>query len=139
MPTLRNTKHELFAVNLAKGKSADEAYQLAGYAENRGNAARLKANEAVQARVSELQANVAKRTEITVAALTEKLIAIAEKSEASDEAAMLQVARASIMDAAKLNGLVVDKAKVESVNRTALISDRPISEEEWTAEVARLN
>lgn len=28
-------------------------------------------------------------------------------------------------------------AKVESVNRTALISDKPVSEAEWEAEVAR--
>jgi hypothetical protein len=43
-----------FLQELAKGKTADEAYQLAGYAENRGNAARLKANESIERRVGEI-------------------------------------------------------------------------------------
>jgi phage terminase small subunit len=40
MPILENPKHERLAQEHAKGKAADEAYQLAGYTENRGNAAR---------------------------------------------------------------------------------------------------
>lgn len=55
MPAL-NPKHELFAQELAKGKSADEAYQLAGYKANRGNAATLKQNQSILDRVSELLA-----------------------------------------------------------------------------------
>jgi phage terminase small subunit len=31
MPRLQNAKHELFAQELAKGETADKAYQLAGY------------------------------------------------------------------------------------------------------------
>lgn len=136
MAALQNGKHELFALALAKGETADQAYQSAGYSENRGNATRLKANESVQARVAELQEKVAKRTEMTVAGITEKLLAIAEKAEGSADAPLLSVARASYMDAAKLNGLVIDKIKAETVNRTSLISDRPISEAEWESEVA---
>lgn len=109
---LANTRHERFAQELAKGKTADEAYQLAGYAENRGNATRLKANESVQNRVSQLQGKAAVRTEITVAAITDRLLAIAAKGEGTDEAPMLSVARASLMDAAKLNGLIVDRTEV---------------------------
>jgi hypothetical protein len=41
MPILPNHKHELFAQGLAKGLSADAAYQAAGYKRDRGNAARL--------------------------------------------------------------------------------------------------
>jgi hypothetical protein len=41
MPVLPNNKHELFAQGLAKGLSADAAYQAAGYKRDRGNAARL--------------------------------------------------------------------------------------------------
>jgi hypothetical protein len=40
MPVLPNNKHELFAQGLAKGLSADAAYQAAGYKRDRGNAAR---------------------------------------------------------------------------------------------------
>lgn len=139
MAALANPKHERFAQALAKGMTADEAYQEAGYAENRGNASRLKANESVAARVAEIQERAAVRTEVTVASITDRLLAIATKGETSDEAALLAVARASLMDAAKLNGLVVEKVKAETTNRTALISDRPLTEEEWTSEAQALN
>lgn len=121
MPALENAKHERFAQELAKGKTADEAYQEAGYAENRGNAIRLKANERVAARVAEILERAAIRTEITVAGITAKLLAIAEKAETKDEAPMLSVARASYMDAAKLNGLVLDKQELTGANGAALI------------------
>ncbi len=54
MPVLSNSKHELFAQAIAQGKSADEAYVLAGYSENRSNAARMNANERVKMRVVEI-------------------------------------------------------------------------------------
>lgn len=109
MPALENPKHERFAQELAKGKAADEAYAAAGYKPDRGNASRLTANDSVKARVAEIQERAAIRTEITVASITERLLAIAAKGEAAEEAPMLSVARASLMDAAKLNGLVVDR------------------------------
>jgi phage terminase small subunit len=121
MPALENARHERFAQELAKGKTADEAYQEAGYSENRGNATRLKANESVASRVAEIQTAAAKRTEITVASITERLLAIAAKGETTTEAPMLAVARASLMDAAKLNGLVVDKSELTGKNGSALI------------------
>jgi phage terminase small subunit len=107
---LDNPKHERFAQELAKGKTADEAYVLAGYKQNRGNAATLKANQSVLDRVAQIQERAAIRTEVTVATITQRLLAIATKAEGKDEAPMLSVARASLMDAAKLNGLVVDKS-----------------------------
>jgi phage terminase small subunit len=110
MPVLDNSRHEAFAQHLAKGLSASEAYTKAGYAESRSAASRLSTNVNISARVVELQTKSADRTVLTVAALTERLLAIAEKGESSDEAPLLSVARASLMDAAKLNGLIVDKA-----------------------------
>ncbi|PZR36479.1 hypothetical protein [Caulobacter segnis] len=115
MPVLSNSRHERFAQELAKGETADSAYVAAGYKENRGNAARLKANESVVARVNEIQGKAATRAEITVAGITDRLLAIAEVAEKSTEAPMLQAARAALMDAAKLNGLVVDKTKHEGL------------------------
>lgn len=109
MPALENPKHERFAQALAKGETATEAYILAGYKANDGNAARLKGNDRIAARVAEIQERAAIRTEITVASITERLLAIAAKGEKTSEASMLSVARASLMDAAKLNGLVVEK------------------------------
>jgi len=64
---LSNPRHERFAQELAKGKTADEAYVLAGYAENRGNAIRLKANERVAGRVAEITGRAADKAEVTAA------------------------------------------------------------------------
>lgn len=61
MPVLANARHERFAQELAKGKTADEAYQLAGYKPNRGNASTLKANQSVLDRVAELKAGIAEK------------------------------------------------------------------------------
>lgn len=76
MPVLTNPKHERFAQELAKGKTADEAYVIAGYKENRGNAATLKAKQIISDRISELLERGAKRVEVTV----ESLIAEAEEA-----------------------------------------------------------
>lgn len=111
MPALSNPKHERFAQALAKGMTQAEAYADAGYKPSKSNASTLRSNQKVQARLTELQERAAARTEITVASITERLLAIATKAEKSGDAPMLQAARASLMDAAKLNGLVVDKGE----------------------------
>lgn len=56
MPVLKNPKHELFAQELAKGTTAEKAYEAAGYKANRGNAVKLKQNESILRRVPELLA-----------------------------------------------------------------------------------
>lgn len=111
---LPNPKHEHFAQALAKGMTATDAYAEVGYKPHDSNAARLSGNDRIKARVAELLERAAVRTEITVAHITERLLGIAAKGEKSDEAPLLSVARASLMDAAKLNGLVVDKAEVSA-------------------------
>ena len=109
MAALENPKHERYAQLLAKGKGQAEAYAEVGYSPSEPNASRLTSNEKVQARVAELLERAAIRTEITVASITDRLLAIAKKGEDSSDAPMLSVARASLMDAAKLNGLVIEK------------------------------
>jgi phage terminase small subunit len=111
MPQLTNAKHERFAQELAKGASASEAYVLAGYSANDGNAIRLKGNEKVSSRVAEILGRAATRAEITIASATAHLLKLAEKAEALGDASGFQASRASMMDAAKLNGLVVDKSE----------------------------
>lgn len=56
MPILVNPRYERFAQELANGKSASEAYVLAGYKENRGNASSLKQQEIISNRVDEILA-----------------------------------------------------------------------------------
>lgn len=110
---LDNPKHERFAQLLAKGLTATEAYEQAGYAPNDGNAARLKGNDRIAARVAEIQERAAIRAEVTVASITENLLRIAEKAERLSESSGLSVARAAHMDVAKLNGLVIDRTKAD--------------------------
>lgn len=77
MPVLPNPKHETFAQEVAKGKSADEAYVLAGYKRHDGNAARLRGNERVQARVDEIVGRAADKAGATVERILEELCVIA--------------------------------------------------------------
>lgn len=114
MGALSNPRHERFAQALAKGKTQLQAYVEAGYKPDDGAAARLSGNVRVRTRLTELQQRAAVRAEITVASITERLLAIAARAEEKEDAPMLSVARASYMDAAKLNGLVVDKAEVKA-------------------------
>lgn len=114
MPALTNPRHERFAQELAKGKSASEAYVAAGYKANDGNASTLKGNQKVEARVAEIQERGAIRAEVSIASLTNDLIRLMAKGESLADAAGLSVARNSVMDIAKLNGLVVDKSQVDA-------------------------
>ena len=129
--SLKNARHERFAQGLAQGSSQLAAYAQAGYRGDVTAASRLSRNVKIQERVAELQARAAIRSEITVASITERLLEIARMGEASGEASMLAVARASLMDAAKLNGLVVDKSEARSEQVQRIISDRPQTDEEW--------
>lgn len=137
MPALTNPKHERFAQALAKGETADAAYVSAGYEENRGNATRLKANESIEARVAEILERAAMRAEITVAGISERLLMIAEKGERLAEASGLSVARASLMDVAKLNGLVVDRKELAGRNGGP-IEYANLTEDEVNARIAAL-
>lgn len=76
MPALKNGRHELFAQELATGATADAAYEAAGFKPNRGNAARLKANDSVASRVAELQRRGAEQAEATIAGVLRQLWAI---------------------------------------------------------------
>ena len=135
-PTVRNPRHERFAQELATGKSADAAYVLAGYRANRSNAARLNANQDIQRRVAEIQSLGAERAAITV----ETLIAEAEeaRSKAMDEKGGAAAAVAAITAKAKLAGLWREKvAQTDPSGENApryIISDRPMTEEEWIRE-----
>ena len=76
MPSLKNARHERFAHEVAQGKSAGEAYRLAGYraanhsAETAGP--RLLKNVQIQQRIVQLQQKVARKVEITLESLLEE-------------------------------------------------------------------
>lgn len=74
MPALENQRHEIFAQALAKGKTQDEAYKIAGYQPSEPNASRLTRNDKVQARVAELAERGADRAEIDIARVLKELV-----------------------------------------------------------------
>jgi phage terminase small subunit len=76
---LKNSKHEAFAQGLAKGLSADAAYQAAGYKPNRGNASVLKANQSIEARIAEIMGKAAERVEVDKAWVLNNLKTVAER------------------------------------------------------------
>jgi phage terminase small subunit len=112
MPALENARHEKFAQEIFKGKSADEAYQIAGYKPSRKNASRLKANEDIRRRVSEFQSASSMRVEITIASLLQEA---GEIQQAAKEAGQHSAAVAALTAKAKLAGFWVDKN--ENTNR----------------------
>lgn len=87
MPVLKNARHEAFAQALAKGKSADDAYVSAGFKANRGNAARLNANESIRKRVDEIIGKGADKAAVTVARVLQELsrLGFADFRQAFDE------------------------------------------------------
>jgi len=74
MTVLKNARHEAFAQGVAKGLSADQAYEAAGYKPNRHNAARLKTNEHVTSRIEEIVSAGAAIAEIDVARTLKELV-----------------------------------------------------------------
>jgi hypothetical protein len=116
MAPLPNTRHERFCQEIIKGQNATDAYCAAGYkAEGgaaRANASRLLTDANVQARIAELNAGAAEKAEISKARFTKDLLRLAEKSEAMEGPAAMSAARQCYMDAAKLNGMIVERKEM---------------------------
>ena len=132
MPSLKNSKHERFCLELASGKTANEAYVLAGYEENDGNACRLKGNERIIDRLSEIQGEISAAVVEQVAMSKEEVlnelakIARAYVSPVNIRPSDKQIA---CMNYARLKGWIIDKVehgeagefeKIKSMNGTEL-------------------
>jgi hypothetical protein len=105
-----NPRHEKFAQELAAGKSASEAYVLAGFKKNDGNCIRLKGNERIQSRLAELQDAAARKSEITVESICRELDEANAVAKARGQASAMVSASAL---RAKLAGLMVERQQVE--------------------------
>jgi len=107
-------KQQAFAREYTVDRNATQAAIRAGYspATAKQQGARLLTNVDVRSAVNRGEAAVAERIELTVLSITNRLLTIADKSEKLDTAPGLSVARQSLMDAAKLNGLVVETSEV---------------------------
>jgi phage terminase small subunit len=120
---LPNPKWEAFAQARAKGKSADQAYALAGYRPHRQNAARLMTNDAIKARLAELQGSAAERAMVTVETIADQLD---EDRRLAHQKGQASAAVAASMAKAKLYGLDVERVQVESTHRFANLSDEQL-------------
>ncbi len=130
MPALSNPRHERFAQELAKGLSATDAMRAAGYSRDRGKAARLTANDSIKGRVAEIQERGALRSEVTVASLTSMLL---DDRKLARELGQPAAAVSAIEKIGKLHQLFVERT--ENVNRNHDVSDRALTEDEWTSEI----
>lgn len=145
MPVLSNPKHEKFAQELAKGKTATEAYVLAGYSANDSNAARMNGNERVQARLKEIADRVAEKVVERIAIDKEWVLTrLVENVERAMQAKAVMdsdgaptgefkyegsVANRALELVGKELGMFVDRS--ENVNLNQDITDKPLSDEEW--------
>jgi len=113
-------KQEAFCLAYIETGNASEAYRKAYDAANmKPESINRKAKEQldngkIAARLSALRDKVEAKAFLTIERLTNDLLRIAKKGEDLAEAPGLSVARASLMDAAKLNGLVTDKIDLKA-------------------------
>jgi len=131
---LKNARHERFAQLRAKGKSVDAAHAEAGFSPNRGNAARLNANESIAARVAELQAKAAEKAVITAADIARQLD---EDREFARENKQSAAAVSATLGKAKLLGLMPERHEHTGKNGGP-IEYRDLGEEEIDARLAAL-
>jgi hypothetical protein len=131
MGPLRNTRHERFAQELAANKSADGAYKAAGYKRDRAHASRLAANGNIRGRVAELQDAAAAEIQITLQSLIEEAADIQKRAA---KAGQYSAAIAALIAKAKLAGLWIERGENTNQNTTYVVSDKPMTEEEWVAE-----
>jgi hypothetical protein len=128
MPALANQRWERFAQELAKGKSATEAYGEAGYKPQQQNASRLMLTDVVQARVVELKERGAIKAEITL----EKLQAMAERAyEAAFDLGQIAAAVSAVKELGVLSGYRVEKSERKNTHDA-----RDLSEAELDAAIA---
>ncbi len=117
MPVLRNAKYEAFAQAVAKGKTATEAYEEAGFKPHRQNAARLMTNDDIRKRVEEIKSRVAEKAEWSSAARLRMLGIIAKRN-------LLKDPRSSIAAIAEANKMQGSHAVVR--HQIGGITDNPI-------------
>jgi len=125
MTALDNPRHELFAQEIAKGRSQREAYLAAGYVTKSDNttdaaASRLLSQVKVSNRIHELQSEAAKSTEVTVRSLIAEAERARSLAESKDQASAMVGA---ITLKARLAGLLIDRTE-DIVRRDELEAQR---------------
>jgi hypothetical protein len=138
MAVLTNPRRERFARLVAQGKSAMEAYELAGYKPDCGAASRL--SKIVKERILELTEKIVRAT-VTRSALT--------RADIIDELATIATApighehiktidkRGALMDIAKLEGWVIERREVGQPGTFEELTDEQV-EQLWRERMAQI-
>lgn len=125
-------KQEAFARAYVETGLATEAYRRAYSAENMGQgtleveASRLLAHPKVSLRVSQLQAKLQKRHDITVDKLTDMAMD-AFKLAMKDGINMPAAAMSAVMGLGKLHGLITEKREVRHVSGAEDLDDNELA------------
>jgi phage terminase small subunit len=110
MPILDNAKHELFAQQIARGKTLTEAQTIAGLSENAGNAVTMRDRPEVTERIKELKSVAAARANVSAervlaelarigfADITETIKIVDGKVQVADTAQLSADTRAAISE-----------------------------------------
>ncbi len=112
MPVLVNPRHELFAQELAKGKTATQAMQAANYSDPR-NSTRLTKKDEIRRRVAELQTITANKAAITIQSICAELDEANQVAKAKGQAAAM-VSASTLR--AKLAGLLREKVEISDAS-----------------------
>lgn len=110
-------RRERFAQELAKGKSARQAYEDAGYRPHKAHGNRLRNQPDIQARYNELIASSVQRTEVTAAGVIKELAQLAFANFADfmkvgpDGQPWLDFSKLTREQAAALTEVTVDELK----------------------------
>ena len=120
MGVLSNPRHERFCQYLAQGKTATEAYALAGYKPSRFNASHLADNPRVIERLQQLTTALGRKSAITAESL------IAEHEEArlgAIESKQYSAAIAATKEKSVLTGHRIERAEIGEPGEFDHLSD----------------
>ena len=113
MPVLSNAKHELFCQHLALGKTASEAYELAGYKPSRSNASVLKAKQNISDRLDEILQESEKKVVREIEHTRDTLLSeLEEARKLALKRGQASAAAQCSMGKAKILGLIIDRREV---------------------------
>ena len=122
---LQNPRHERFAQEITKAKTATAAMAAAGYTDPR-NSTRLMKNDEIRRRIDELKERGAARAEVSVASI------LGELEEARQLALKLGQASAAVaatMGKAKITGRIIDRREVGEAGAFDALTDEQLVEE----------
>jgi phage terminase small subunit len=127
MPVLSNAKHELFCQHLALGKTATEAYEMAGYKPSRSNASVLKANQNISDRLSEILQQSERKVVQQIESTRESLLAELEEARqtARDRGNASAMVSATI-GKARVLGLIIDRREVGDAGAFDSLTDEEL-------------